>query len=42
MTFDAASYLAGYADLRAAFGTDQEAAKKHYIVHGSGEGRTFS
>ena len=30
-TFDAKSYLNRYADLKAAFGTDEAAARRHYI-----------
>lgn len=38
--FHAAQYLANYADLQAAFGTDLEAATLHYIANGYVEGRT--
>ncbi|MFO1206189.1 MAG: M10 family metallopeptidase C-terminal domain-containing protein [Burkholderiales bacterium] len=38
--FDAAQYLANYADLQAAFGTDTEAATIHYITAGYFEHRT--
>ncbi len=38
--FDAAQYLANYADLQAAFGTDAEVATLHYISFGYFEGRT--
>lgn len=38
--FDATQYLANYADLQAAFGTDNEAATLHYITVGYFEGRT--
>ena len=38
--FDAAHYLANYADLQAAFGGDTEAATLHYITAGYFEGRT--
>jgi len=38
--FDAAQYLANYADLQAAFGTNTEAATLHYITAGYFEGRT--
>ena len=41
LTFDASSYLAGYSDLLAAFGTDLTAAKAHYFAHGVSEGRSF-
>jgi serralysin len=37
--FDAAQYLATYADLRGAFGTDTHAATEHYIQFGHAEGR---
>jgi hypothetical protein len=33
-------YLANYADLRSAFGTDEQAAAWHFIVSGVREGRT--
>lgn len=39
-TFDAAQYLANYADLRAAFGTDEHLATLHHIQGGFAEGRT--
>ena len=42
VTFDAAAYLGANADLRAAFGTDQELATKHYITNGVNEGRVIS
>ena len=38
-TFDAKQYLANYADLREAFGTDEDAARKHFKEYGSYEGR---
>jgi len=38
--FDAVQYLANYADLQAAFGTDTQAATAHYIHYGYFEGRT--
>ena len=38
--FDEIQYLANYADLRAMFGADLEAATRHYIAHGYYEGRT--
>jgi RTX calcium-binding nonapeptide repeat (4 copies) len=38
--FDPAQYLANYADLQAAFGTNTEAATIHYITAGYFEGRT--
>jgi hypothetical protein len=39
-TFDAAQYLANYADLQAAFGSDTQAATVHYVTNGHIEGRT--
>ena len=39
--FDAASYLARYADLQAAFGNDLVAATRHYISNGAAEGRQW-
>ena len=39
-TFDPAQYLANYADLRAGYGSDLEAATIHYVAHGYYEGRT--
>jgi hypothetical protein len=33
-------HLANYADLRAAFGSDETAAAQHFIIHGAAEGRT--
>ena len=41
ITFDAATYLAKYSDLRAAFGSDTVAAAKHFIVAGFSEGRSI-
>ena len=38
--FDAVQYLANYTDLQEAFGTDTDAAIKHYITYGETEGRT--
>jgi serralysin len=38
-TFNALIYLASFADLRAAFGTDTAAATNHYINSGFAEGR---
>lgn len=38
--FDAAQYLANYADLQAAYGNDSEAATLHFITHGYFEERT--
>ena len=40
-SFDAQSYLNNYADLRNAFGNDQELATKHYVEYGFNEGRVF-
>ena len=40
--FDAKSYLNRYADLRAAFGTDEAAARRHYIKYGFDENRDIS
>ena len=40
--FDAKSYLNRYADLKAAFGTDEGAARQHYIRHGFAENRDIS
>ncbi|MFN3764436.1 MAG: Calx-beta domain-containing protein [Aliihoeflea sp.] len=37
--FDASQYLANHADLRAAFGSNENAATLHYIRNGFGEGR---
>jgi Ca2+-binding RTX toxin-like protein len=39
-TFDAQWYLAKYADLRAAFGTNTTLATKHYVQSGFREGRS--
>ena len=39
-SFDARQYLANYADLRAAFGSDLDAAAAHFITYGYYEGRT--
>jgi hypothetical protein len=38
--FDAEQYLDNYADLRVAFGDDENAATIHYITSGYDEGRT--
>jgi Ca2+-binding RTX toxin-like protein len=38
--FNAEGYLARYADLRAAFGTDVVKAFQHYVAYGMSEGRT--
>jgi VCBS repeat-containing protein len=40
VNFDREFYLAKYADLRNAFGTNLDAATKHYIQNGFKEGRT--
>ena len=40
--FDAAGYLARYADLRAAFGTDEAKAYQHWKIAGEAEGRIGS
>lgn len=40
--FDAGFYLLTYGDLRNAFGTNQEAAKHHWLTHGIIEGRRSS
>jgi hypothetical protein len=39
-SFNAAQYLANYADLGAAFGNNLVAAEQHYITNGFSEGRT--
>lgn len=39
--FDAVRYLAGYPDLRAAFGSSTSAATQHYVNWGAGEGRSY-
>jgi len=41
-SFNAAGYLASYADLRAAFGTNTEAATQHYLSSGRTEGRDIT
>lgn len=38
-TFDAKQYLANYADLQKAFGSDEEKARQHYRQYGAKEGR---
>ena len=38
--FDEVQYVANYPDLQAAFGTDYEAATRHFITYGCDEGRT--
>ena len=40
INFSAINYLANYADLAAAFGSDTAAATRHYITCGHAEGRT--
>ncbi|WP_029417782.1 hypothetical protein [Brevundimonas bacteroides] len=42
LDFDAAAYLARYADLRAAFGTDEVKAYRHFFEYGQAEGRVAS
>ena len=37
--FNAKNYLSKYKDLQAAFGTDEAAAKRHFMKHGLDEGR---
>ena len=37
--FNAKNYLSKYKDLQAAFGTDEAAAKRHFLKHGLDEGR---
>ena len=41
LVFDASSYIAGYADLMAAFSSDLGAARVHYFDFGVAEGRSF-
>ena len=41
-SFDEYGYIASYADLITAFKTDTLTATKHYIAHGTTEGRTVS
>ena len=38
-TFNETQYLANYADLQAAFGSNTDAATQHFIQFGFGEGR---
>ena len=38
-TFDAKQYLANYADLQKAFGSDEDKARQHYRQYGAKEGR---
>ena len=40
--FNAAYYLSKYADLKKAFGTDEQKAFRHFIKHGMKEGRQAS
>ncbi len=40
--FDAISYIASYADLRAVFGTDATAGTAHFFYNGYAEGRSVS
>ena len=39
--FNAESNLNNYADLRSAFGTNEELATKHYVEYGFNEGRVL-
>lgn len=41
-TFDADYYLNSYSDLRAAFGSDRQAALDHWVAYGMREGRSSS
>jgi Ca2+-binding RTX toxin-like protein len=41
-SFDGLSYIAGYSDLRAAFGGDAAAGAQHFALYGFAEGRTAS
>lgn len=41
LTFQPLRYLAGFADLRAAFGTDAAAARSHFESNGKAEGRDY-
>ena len=38
--FNAKQYLANYADIQKAFGTDEDKAKQHYKDYGMKEGRS--
>ena len=38
--FNETQYLANYADLQAAFGTNGDLATQHFITNGFAEGRT--
>lgn len=40
--FNAKQYLANYPDLRAAFGTDEARAARHYIEWGRAENRRYT
>ncbi|MEA1071104.1 M10 family metallopeptidase [Sphingomonas sp. LY160] len=40
--FDGLAYIAGYADLRAAYGTDAAAGVQHFLSFGFAEGRSLS
>jgi Ca2+-binding RTX toxin-like protein len=40
--FDGLAYIAGYSDLRAAFGTNAEAGERHFLNHGFAEGRVLA
>lgn len=42
VAFDGLSYIAGYSDLRAAFGTNAAAGEQHFDRYGFGEGRASS
>jgi serralysin len=42
VTFDPEAYLNRYADLRAVFGNDLNAATRHYIEFGFSENRTWA
>ncbi|MDQ0839396.1 calcium-binding protein [Sphingomonas faeni] len=40
--FDGLSYIAGYSDLRAVYGTDAAAGQQHFLQYGFTEGRSLS
>ena len=40
--FDGLTYIAGYSDLRAAFGTDAAAGERHFLEYGFAEGRALA
>ncbi len=40
--FDGLSYIAGYSDLRAAYGTNAAAGQQHFLQYGFTEGRSLS